>query len=76
MRLMKVMAASAVVVGLAAMPIVAQASAAKLSLSRASTDAEDANEIAGAVIIGVLATAALVGGAIVLADNDDEADSN
>jgi hypothetical protein len=65
---------AAAVATLAAAPVMASP-AAKLSLSRASTTAENESEVAGAVVIGVLATAALVGGAIVLADNDDDPDS-
>lgn len=64
---------AAAVATLAAAPVMASPAA---TLSRASTTSENESEIAGAVVIGVLATAALVGGAIVLADNDDEADSN
>lgn len=42
---------------------------------RVSTKAGKANKLAPAVIIGVLATVALIGGAIILANNDDDPDS-
>ena len=66
---------AAAVITMAATPVVA-APAAKLSLSRASTASEKKSELAPAVIIGVLATVAIVGGAVALADNDDDPDSN
>lgn len=66
---------AAAVVTMAATPVVA-APASKLSLSRASTATDKDSELAPAVIIGVLATAAIVGGAVALADNDDDPDSN
>ena len=65
---------AAAVVTMAATPVVA-APASKLSLSRASTVSEKDSELAPAVIIGVLATAAIIGGAIALANNDDDPDS-
>lgn len=65
---------AAAVVTMAAAPVAATP-AAKLSLSRASTTAENESNVEGAVIIGVLATAAIIGGAIALADNNDEPDS-
>ena len=66
---------AAAVVTMAATPVVA-APASKLSLSRAATASEKNSELAPAVIIGVLATAAIIGGAIALANNDDDPDSN
>lgn len=80
MRALKLIVATATALSIAASPALAQAGAAKLSLSnaapaRASTDAGDSNELAPAVLIGVLATVAIIGGAIVLADSDDEPDS-
>jgi len=65
---------AAAVVTMAATPVVA-APASKLSLTRASTVSEKDSELAPAVIIGVLATAAIIGGAIALANNDDDPDS-
>ena len=65
---------AAAVVTMAATPVVA-APASKLSLNRASTASENDSELAPAVIIGVLATAAIIGGAIALANNDDDPDS-
>lgn len=52
-------------------------SATKLSLSkaRAGTKAKKSNELAPAILIGVLATVAIIGGAVVIADSDDEPDS-
>ena len=67
--------AAAAVATLATAPVMA-APAAKLSLSRASTAGDNESEIASAAIIGVIATVAIVGGAVVLADNDDDSDSN
>jgi len=72
--LTKLLAAAAVAT-LATAPVMA-APAAKLSLSRASTAGDNESEIASAAIIGVIATIAIVGGAVVLADNDDDSDSN
>ncbi|WP_404338120.1 hypothetical protein AB2M62_04320 [Sphingomonas sp. MMS12-HWE2-04] len=66
---------AAAVVTMAATPVMA-APAAKLSLSRASTASEKDSELAPAVIIGVLATVAIIGGAVALADNNDDPDSN
>ena len=87
MRAMKLFAATAAVLSISTSPVLAQAAkpapvsaAAKLSVAkakfgRASTDAGDSNRLAPAVIIGVLATAAIIGGAIALANNDDDPDS-
>ena len=66
---------AAAVVTMATAPVVA-APASKLSLSRATTATENESDVAGAVVIGVLATAAIVAGAVVLADNEDDPDSN
>lgn len=64
------------VAAMAVTPVVASANtAASLSLTRASTKGDKGSELAPAVIIGVLATAAIVGGAIALADNSDSPDS-
>lgn len=67
--------AAAAVATLATAPLMA-APAAKFSLSRASTAGDNESEITSAAIIGVIATVAIVGGAVVLADNDDDSDSN
>ena len=80
MRVLKSLVATATALSIAASPALAQTGAAKLSLSnaapaRASTDAGDSNELAPAILIGVLATIAIIGGAIVLADSDDDPDS-
>ncbi|UZK66241.1 hypothetical protein [Sphingomonas sp. M1-B02] len=62
---------------MAATPVLAATAspAAKLSLSRAATSGDEESELAPAVIIGVLATAAIIGGAVALANNDDDPDS-
>jgi hypothetical protein len=81
MRALKLFVATATALSIAASPALAQAgAAAKLSVknvaaARASTDAGDSNKLAPAILIGVLATVALIGGAIVLADSDDTPDS-
>jgi hypothetical protein len=71
---------AAAVASLAAAPVLAAPanSASKLSLSgvRASTASGKKSDLAPAVLIGVLATAAIIGGAVALADNDDDPDSN
>ncbi|WP_448663721.1 hypothetical protein ACG3SL_03330 [Sphingomonas sp. CJ20] len=66
---------AAAVVTMAATPVMA-APASKLSLSRASTASKKGNELAPAIIIGLIATAAIVGGAVAIANNDDKPDSN
>ena len=80
MRLMKFVATSAIVLSMTTTPVLAaQGSAASLSIGksvRSSTKSGKANELAPAVIIGVLATVALIGGAVALANNDDDPDSN
>lgn len=78
MRLAKFLTTVAVA-SLAVSPAMAASSASKLSVSKAvatkaSTKSTKSNELAGAVVIGVLATVALIGGAIALAD--DNSDSN
>ncbi|AQR75551.1 hypothetical protein BXU08_19505 [Sphingomonas sp. LM7] len=65
---------AAAVITMAATPVVA-APASKLSLSRAATVSENDSELAPAVIIGVLATVAIIGGAVALANNDDDPES-
>lgn len=74
--LAKLMTAAAVT-SLVAAPVIANP-AASLSLSqvRSSTSAEDSSDASGgAVLIGVLATAAIIGGVVILADGDDSPDS-
>ncbi|RYE03312.1 MAG: hypothetical protein EOP61_05145 [Sphingomonadales bacterium] len=64
------------VASLAATPVLASpASSLSLSKARAATKGKKSNELAPAAIIGVLATAALIGGAVVLANSDDTPDS-
>ena len=78
MRLMKLFATSAIVLSMTTTPVLAaqdSASALSLSKARASTKSKKSSELAPAVIIGVLATAALIGGAVALANNDDDPDS-
>jgi hypothetical protein len=66
---------AAAIASMAAAPVLA-APASSLSLSRATTSAKKKSDLAPAVLIGVLATVAIVGGAVVLADSDDSPDSN
>jgi hypothetical protein len=70
---------AAAVAAMATTPVLAAPanSASKLSLSgvRAATASKKKSELAPAVIIGVLATAAIIGGAVALANNDDDPDS-
>lgn len=69
---------AAAIASMATAPVLAApTSASKLSLSgvRASTSDSDDNQLAPAVLIGVLATVAIIGGAVVLADSDDTPDS-
>jgi hypothetical protein len=47
----------------------------KLSLSRAATVSKGKSKIRPAVLVGVLATAAIIGGAITLANSDNSPDS-
>ncbi len=80
MRLAKYMMAVAAC-SLASAPALAESAASKLSvsnleMSRASTEAGESNDLAPAVIIGVLATVAIIGGAVALADSNDDPDSN
>ncbi|MCW4463608.1 hypothetical protein OK349_18020 [Sphingomonas sp. BT-65] len=84
---MKLLATTVAALSISASPVLAQAAkpapagaAKKLSLSntgsvRASTAAGDSNQLTSAILIGVLATVAIIGGIIVLADNDDDPDS-
>lgn len=67
---------AAAVASLAATPVLASpASSLSLSKARAATKGKKSNEMAGAVVVGILATVALVGGAVVLANSDDTPDS-
>ncbi|WP_066801038.1 hypothetical protein [Sphingomonas soli] len=67
---------AAAVASLAATPVLASpASSLSLSQARVATKGKNQNEFAPAVIIGVLATVAIIGGAVVLANSDDSPDS-
>lgn len=69
---------AAAIASMATAPVLAAPSpASKLSLSgvRASTSGKSKSNLAPAVLIGVLATVAIIGGAVVLADSDDSPDS-
>ncbi len=69
---------AAAIASMATAPVLAAPnSASSLSLSsvRASTSTGKKSELAPAVLIGVLATVAIVGGAVILADSDDSPDS-
>ena len=67
---------AAAVASLAATPVLAN-SVSQLSTSnaRAATSGENESEARGALLVGILATVAIVGGAIALANNDDTPDS-
>jgi len=72
---LKTLLAAAAVLSLSTTPVLANPAAA-LSPVRAATSPKKANTLAPAVLIGVLATVAIIGGAVVLSNNDDEPDSN
>jgi hypothetical protein len=71
MRLLKVVTASALMFGVTAVPV-AQASASKLSLQRASTVSEESSNLNGSVAIMLIATAAIIGTAVYVSTNDDD----
>lgn len=81
MHNLKTLLAAAAVLSLSTSPVLAN-SAVALSPARAvaspkaATSPKNANKLAPAVVIGILATVAIIGGAVVLADNDDDSDSN
>ena len=67
---------AAAVASLAAAPVLAgPASQLSISKVRSATKGKSQSELAPAVLIGVLATVAIIGGAVVLADSDDSPDS-
>lgn len=67
---------AAAVASLAATPVLANpASSLSLSKARTATSAKKSSEAAPAVLVGVLATVALIGGAVILANGDDTPDS-
>ncbi|RSY81984.1 hypothetical protein DAH66_14020 [Sphingomonas koreensis] len=79
MRLAKMMMAVAAC-SLAVSPAIASSAASKLSLStanaaRASTDAGRSNEEVGGFLVPLLAVVAVIGGVLVLVDEDDTPDS-
>lgn len=86
MRLAQLLMTAAAVTALTATPVLAAQAAqsnpaAKLSIAsakpvRAATMSKKSSALAPAVIIGILATVAIIGGAVALADNDDDPDSN
>ncbi len=64
------------VASLAASPVLASpASSLSLSKARAATKGKGESELRPAVLIGFLATIAIIGGAIALANSDDTPDS-
>lgn len=78
MRLTRLFVSSAIALSMTSAPVLAaQGAASSLSLKqvRASTKSDKGSELAPAVIIGVLATVAIIGGAVALANNDDDPDS-
>jgi len=68
---------AAAIASMATAPVLAApTSSTSLSTVRAAATAgENESELAPAVLIGVLATVAIIGGAVVLADSDDEPNS-
>ena len=77
MRLAKMMTAIAAC-SLAVSPAIASSAASKLSVSssvRASTDAGRSSEAAGGFLIPLIAVVAVIGGIIVLVDEDSSPDS-
>nr|WP_294813260.1 hypothetical protein [uncultured Sphingomonas sp.] len=75
-RILGQVATAMAALSLAATPaIAAQGSASKLSL-RASTDAENESDLAGAPIIAIIGVAAIIAGGVIIATDDDDSDSN
>lgn len=74
MRIGKISLAAIAVVTMAGAPVLAQATATKSAVSRASVEASDENNIQGGsgILIGLLALGALIGGIIVATGNDDD----
>lgn len=67
---------AAAIASMATAPVLAASPASKLSLSsRAVTKAKKSNDVQAGVVIGVLAAAAVIGGVIILASEDDTPDS-
>ncbi|WP_431469999.1 hypothetical protein [Sphingosinithalassobacter sp. LHW66-3] len=77
MRLAKFLTAVAAASMATAPAIAAPASVLSLAQSdvRASTDGENESDVAPAIIVGVLAVAAVIGGVVAVVDGDDEPDS-
>ncbi len=79
MRLAKMMMAVAAC-SLATTPVLAAPAASKLSVSasksvRSSTSAGDSNELRGGFVIPLLAILAIIGGILVVVDEEDEPQS-
>jgi hypothetical protein len=75
MRILGRAAAAVAALSLAATPaIAAQGAASKLSL-RASTAAENEENLAGAPIIAIIGVAAIIAGGVIIATEDDDPDS-
>jgi hypothetical protein len=65
-------AAGLAALSLAAAPaLAAQSPASKLSL-RAATKSKDASDLAGIPVIALIGVAAIVAGAVIIANNDDD----
>ena len=71
MRILKLVTASALALGVAAVPA-AQASVSMLSLQRAATVGEKSSDLNGSVAIILIASAAIIGTAIYVSTNDDD----
>ena len=75
MRLKKLLTAVAVS-SLIATPALAN-EASSLSVAKAATSAKKSNKLSGTTIaVGLLATAAVVGGILAITDDNDDSDSN
>lgn len=74
MRMLKLVTASALALGVTAVPA-AQASVSRLSLQRAATVSEKSSDLNGSVAIILIASAAIIGTAIYVSTNDDDPDS-
>ncbi len=74
MRIGKISLAAIAVVTMAGAPVLAQATATKSAISRASVEATGENNLEGGsgIILALLAAAAIIGGIIVAAGNDDD----
>lgn len=74
MRIGKISLAAVAVATLAGAPVLAQVAATNTTVSRASAESADENNLDGSgIVIALLAVAAVVGGIIIASDNDEDA---